>query len=86
MNTIAVQSIGKTLFAVRSLEFEVVSDAHELNAIGIEFLFQPSPIVASLHIVILVVNGTHDVCCREPPLTVFLVPDCSYFAVVEEAD
>ena len=36
-------SISKPLLAIRSLEFEVVSDAHELNAIGSKLLFQPSP-------------------------------------------
>ena len=43
LNAIAVQCISKTLFTVRSLEFEVVSDAHELNATGIKFLFQGNP-------------------------------------------
>ena len=85
LNTIAVQSISKALFAVGSLEFEVVSDTHELNAISRKLLFKPSPIVTSLHIIIFIVDGTHDVSSREPPLAVFLVPNGSYFAVVEKA-
>ena len=86
LNTIAVQSISKALFAVGSLEFEVVSDTHELNAISRKLLFKPSPIVTSLHIIIFIVDSTHDVSSREPPLAVFLVPNGSYFAVVEKAD
>ena len=58
-------SISKSLLAIRSLEFELVSDAHELNAICSKFLFQPSPIVTSFHIVILIINGTHDIRSRK---------------------
>ena len=58
-------SISKSLLAIRSLEFEVVSDAHELNAICSKFLFQPSPIVTSFHIVILIIDGTHDIRSRK---------------------
>ena len=58
-------SISKPLLAIRSLEFEVVSDAHELNAICSKFLFQPSPIVTSFHIVILIIDGTHDIRSRK---------------------
>ena len=58
-------SISKSLLAIRSLEFELVSDAHELNAICSKFLFQPSPIVTSFHIVILIIDGTHDIRSRK---------------------
>ena len=33
LNTIAIQCISKALFTIWSLEFEVVSDAHELNTV-----------------------------------------------------
>jgi hypothetical protein len=72
------------LLPVRRLEFEVVSDAHELNAIGVEFLFQPSPIVTSLHIVLLIVYGTHNICGRKPPLRVFFVPNGTNLSVIEK--
>ena len=58
-------SISKSLLAIRSLEFKLVSDAHELNAICSKFLFQPSPIVTSFHIVILIIDGTHDIRSRK---------------------
>ena len=61
LHTICIQRISVSLLAIRSLEFEVVSDAHELNAICSKFLFQPSPIVTSFHIVILVIDGTHNI-------------------------
>jgi hypothetical protein len=33
LHTRCIQRIGKSLFAIRSLEFEVVSDTNQLNAI-----------------------------------------------------
>ena len=43
MNTLVVESIGGTFLSIGSFELEVVSDAHELNAIGSKFLFKPLP-------------------------------------------
>lgn len=66
-------------------QFEVVSDAHELNTICIEFLLEPSPIVTSLYIVVFIVDGTYDVSRREPPLIVGIIPYGSHFAIIEKA-
>ena len=71
---------------IRSLEFEVVSNTNQLNTLRIEFLFQPSPVVTSLHIVVFIVDGPHNVCSREPPLAMFLVPNGSNFSIVEKSD
>ena len=60
--TIGIQSVSSTLFTIWSLEFEVVSDTHELNALCIELLFEPTPVVTSFHIIVLIIDGTHDVC------------------------
>ena len=70
---------------IRSLEFEVVSNTNQLNTLRIEFLFQPSPVVTSLHIVVFIVDGPHNVCSREPPLAVLVIPDGPHLAVVEES-
>ena len=40
-----------------SLELEVVRDTHELNAISRQLLLQPSPIVARLDVVLLIVDS-----------------------------
>ena len=45
--------------AVGSFELELVSGTHELNSLARQFLFQPSPIVACLGIVFLVVDGAY---------------------------
>ena len=46
---------------IKSLEFEVVSNTNQLNTLRIEFLFQPTPVVTSRHIVVFIVNGPHTV-------------------------
>ena len=37
--TIVIEYICSTLLSIRSLEFEVVSDTHELNSFCVELLF-----------------------------------------------
>ena len=63
-----------------------VSDTHEFNSICIQLLFQPSPVVSRLDIVIFLVNRTDDVNRRKPPLGIYLIPNSPDLAVVEETD
>lgn len=48
LNALGIECIRSTLFTIWSTEFELVSDTHELNALCIKFLFEPTPIVAGL--------------------------------------
>ena len=71
---------------IRSLEFEVVSDTNQLNTVFGHLAFQVLPIVAAFFVVLFVIDSTHDVSSREPPLAVFLVPYGSHLSVVEKPD
>ena len=55
------------------------------DALRIKFPFEPTPVVARLHIIILIIDGTHDVYSREPPLVVLIIPHGSHFAIIEKA-
>ena len=81
-----ITGVGLTLFAVRSLEFELVSGTNQFDTLFTKFTFQIFPVVATLGVVLLIVNGPHDVCGREPPLIVLLVPNGPYFTVIEKTD
>lgn len=69
-----------------SFELELVSDAHELNAVGSKFLFKPTPIVTSLYIIRLIINCTNYINSREPPFGFLLIPYRSHLTVVIESD
>ena len=81
-----ITGVGLTLFAVKSLEFELVSGTNLFDTLFTKFTFQIFPVVATLGVVLLIVNGPHDVCGREPPLIVLLVPNGPYFTVIEKTD
>jgi hypothetical protein len=66
------------------MEFEVVSDTNQLNTVFGHLALQVLPIVAALFIVLFVIDGSHNVSSREPPLAMFLVPNGSNFSVVEK--
>lgn len=70
---------GCTFLSIRCFNFQLVSDAHELNTFFFEFLFQPSPIVSCLHIIRLLINGTNDIDGREPPFGI-----CAHLAEPQE--
>ena len=72
---VRIQCIGSTLLAVGRHKLELVSVTHELNAVGFQFLFQPTPVMSSLLVVRLVIDGSHNICSLEPPLAVLLVPN-----------
>ena len=80
-----IKSSRSSILSVNGrLKLEVVSDTHELNAFRAELPFKPSPVVTCLGIVLFVVDGTHDVCGREPPFVVILVPNSPHLAVIEK--
>ena len=81
----ATGTADKELLAVGGQEFELVSDTHQLNALFGHLAFQVLPIVAALCVVLLIVDGTHNVSSREPPLVVLLVPHGPHFTVIEKA-
>ena len=53
---LSINHIGKTLFTIWSLEFEVVSDTNQLNAILNKLSFQVLPIVSRFLIILLIVD------------------------------
>ena len=77
-----IEGVSCALFAVWRLKLELVSDTHELNAVGRQFLFQPTPIVTSFLIVLLIVDSPHDVGGGELPFSVLLVPNSTNFVVI----
>lgn len=79
-----VKSIGISFFAIGSLELEVVSDAHELNAIGYQFLFKPTPIVTSLGIICFIIDCTNYINSRELLFGMFFIPSSPHLAIIIE--
>lgn len=61
-----LHTIGSALFSVKSLEFELMSDTHELNTFFSHFAFQVFPIVTPFGVVLLVIDGTNNVSGQEP--------------------
>jgi len=43
-------------------------------------------VINEVSLFILIVDSPHNICSREPPFTVFLVPDSSHLSVVEKPD
>ena len=66
------------------MEFEVVSDTNQLNTVFGHLALQVLPIVAALFIVLFVIDGSHNVSSREPPLAMLLVPHGPHLAIVEK--
>lgn len=83
-NAFAVEHIGLSLLAVRSLKFEPESGTHELNALPIQLTLKPTPIVAGLCIDRLVIDGAHNVGSRKPPAVVLVIPNRPHFAVIKK--
>ena len=72
------------MLSIWGLEFEVVSDANQLNALFGHFALEIFPIVTAFGIIVFVVDGSDNVCGGEPPLAVLLVPNGPNFSVVKE--
>lgn len=64
-DAIAIQDIGNTPLAVRSLKFEPVGGTHELKVLLFQLTFKPTPIVAGLRIVRFIIDGAHHIGSRE---------------------
>ena len=87
------ERVARALLAVGCHKLEVVSDTHELNTVGRQFLFQPTPIVTSFLVVLFIVDGAYDIgggvlrlasLMSQPPLAVLLVPHGPHLVVVEK--
>ena len=79
---ISIQNICLSLFAIRSLKFEVVSSTHDFNAFCTEFPFQPTPIVSRFNIIRFIVNRTHDIYRREKPLALGITPNSTHLFII----
>ena len=82
MNTRIIKSVSGTLLTVGSPKFELVSDTNQLDTLLGHLAFQVFPIVAAFFVVYLIVNSTHDIRGREPPLAVLLVPYGTHLVVI----
>ena len=83
-NAIAIQHICLTLLSIRSLEFEGVSDTHELNAVLCQLSLKPTSIVTGFRIVWFIIDSSHHVSRREPPAVVLVIPDRPHLAIIEK--
>ncbi len=71
--------------AVRRFKLEVVSATHDLDPGTRQLPFQLPPIIGSLDIIVLIVDGSHDIYCGKPPAIALVVPYGTVFPVVEKA-
>lgn len=83
-NILSRKRIIIVLLTVSSDNFQFVSATHELNAVQFQLTFEPTPVIAGLRIVRLIIDSPHHIRSLEPPAVVFVIPDRPHLAIVEK--
>ena len=65
---------------------QLVSGANHFASFILKFGLQVLPVVARFLVVLLFVDGTHDIQNREPPKSLFLVPNGANLIVLIESE
>ena len=58
---LGIKDVACVVLSVLGGYLQFVSATHELNPVSFQLPFQPTPVVTRFRVVLLVVDGTHDV-------------------------